>query len=39
MDNGHIDGIGTHEELLKNNNIYKEVFESQTQEKGSDTNE
>ncbi len=39
MDNGHIDGIGTHEELLKNNNIYIEVFESQTQEKGSDTNE
>lgn len=39
MDNGHIDGIGTHEELLKNNNIYKEVFKSQTQEKGSDTNE
>lgn len=39
MDNGHIDGIGTHEELLKNNEIYKEVFESQTQEKGSDTNE
>lgn len=39
MDNGHIDGIGTHEELLKNNNIYKEVFESQTQEKGSDANE
>lgn len=39
MDNGHIDGIGTHEELLKNNEIYKDVFESQTQEKGSDTNE
>ena len=39
MDNGQIDGIGTHEELLKNNEIYKEVFESQTQEKGSDTNE
>lgn len=39
MDNGRIDGIGKHEELLKNNEIYKEVFESQTQEKGSDTNE
>ena len=39
MDNGHIDAIGIHEELLKNNEIYKEVFESQTQEKGSDTNE
>ncbi len=30
MDNGKIDAIGTHEELLKNNRIYKEVYESQT---------
>ncbi len=30
MDNGKIDAIGTHEELLKNNKIYKEVYESQT---------
>ena len=30
MDNGRIDAIGTHEELLKNNTIYKEVYESQT---------
>lgn len=37
MDNGRIDGIGTHEELLKSNEIYKEVYESQM--KGSDTNE
>ena len=29
MDNGKIDAIGTHEELLKNNKIYKEVYESQ----------
>ena len=29
LDNGHIDGIGTHEELLKNNLIYQEVYESQ----------
>jgi ATP-binding cassette subfamily B protein len=29
MDNGHIDAIGTHEELLKNNEIYKEVYYSQ----------
>ena len=29
MDNGKINGIGTHEELLKNNDIYKEVYESQ----------
>ncbi len=33
MDNGTINGIGTHEELLKNNEIYKEVYESQTQNK------
>ena len=30
MDNGKIDAIGTHEELLKTNDIYKEVYESQT---------
>lgn len=30
MDNGRIDGIGTHEELLESNSIYKEVYESQT---------
>ena len=37
MNNGKIDAIGTHEELLKNNTIYQEVYESQV--KGSDTNE
>ena len=42
MDNGRINGFGTHEELLKNNQIYREVYESQTQgggdfdEKGGD---
>lgn len=30
MDDGHIAGIGTHEELLVNNEIYKDVYESQT---------
>lgn len=30
MDNGRIDGIGTHDELLSSNEIYKDVFESQT---------
>ena len=30
LDNGHISGIGTHDELLENNEIYREVFESQT---------
>ncbi len=29
MDDGRIDGIGTHEELLRNNEIYAEVCESQ----------
>lgn len=29
LDEGEISGIGTHEELLKNNEIYKEVFDSQ----------
>ena len=32
MDKGKIDGIGTHEELLKKNKIYKEVYDSQTKE-------
>ena len=31
MDNGKINGIGTHEDLLKNNEIYQAVYESQTQ--------
>lgn len=30
MDNGKISGIGTHEELLANNEIYRDVYESQT---------
>ncbi|MBD5477240.1 MAG: ABC transporter ATP-binding protein [Lachnospiraceae bacterium] len=30
MDEGHINGYGTHEELLENNEIYREVYESQT---------
>lgn len=29
MDNGEINGIGTSEELLKTNDIYREVYESQ----------
>ena len=37
MENGMVNGFGTHEELLKNNKIYKEVYESQT--KGADTDE
>lgn len=30
MNNGRIDAIGTHEELLKSNEIYQEVYNSQT---------
>lgn len=34
MENGEINGFGTHEELLKNNEIYKDVYESQTEGSG-----
>ena len=37
LDNGRINGIGTHEELLAGNTIYQEVYESQT--KGGDFDE
>ena len=30
LEDGRINGYGTHEELLKNNEIYREVYESQT---------
>lgn len=30
MDDGKINGIGTHESLLESNEIYREIFESQT---------
>ena len=30
LDHGKVNGFGTHEELLKNNDIYREVYESQT---------
>jgi len=36
MDNGKINGIGTHDELMKNNEIYREVYTSQ--KKGDDVN-
>ena len=29
LDNGRISGVGTHDELLKTNDIYREVYESQ----------
>lgn len=34
MDDGKISGFGTHEELLANNEIYKDVYESQTKGSG-----
>ena len=37
LDDGRINAVGTHEELLKSNEIYREIFESQT--KGGDENE
>jgi ATP-binding cassette subfamily B protein len=37
LNDGKIEGIGTHEELLKSNTIYSEVYESQV--KGADTHE
>ncbi len=30
MEDGRVDGFGTHEELLRENDIYREVYESQT---------
>ena len=34
MEDGKIDGVGTHEELLTNNTIYNEIYTSQV--KGSE---
>lgn len=35
LDDGHISAVGTHEELLKSNEIYKEVYTSQVKGAGS----
>lgn len=37
MNGGKVDGVGTHDELLKSNEIYKEIYESQV--KGGEDNE
>ena len=34
LDEGRIDAIGTHEELLKNNKIYQEVYYTQNKQGG-----
>lgn len=34
MDDGRIDAVGTHDELVTNNAIYREVYKMQTQGKG-----
>lgn len=34
MDNGEINAVGTHDELVKSNNIYREIFEAQTKGSG-----
>ena len=39
MDNGRIDAFAPHEELLRTNEIYKEVYEAQTQTGGGDFDE
>ena len=36
LDDGKIDGIGTHEELLESNEIYKDVYRGQMKGAGSD---
>ena len=37
MDNGKVDAVGTHEELVATNEIYREVYTQQT--KGGEDNE
>ena len=34
MENGRIDGFGTHEELMESNEIYREVYTSQVEAGG-----
>lgn len=39
MDEGKIHGFGTHDELLASDEIYREVYESQTHAGGGDFDE
>ena len=34
LENGQISGIGTHEELLENNELYREIYDSQFKKEG-----
>ena len=34
MENGEVNGFGTHEQLLENNEIYRDIYESQTSGNG-----
>lgn len=34
LDNGRIDGLGTHEELLATNDIYREIYRTQNKKEG-----
>ena len=36
MENGRINGMGRHEELLRSNQIYREVYESQNRKEGAE---
>ena len=36
FDNGRMESVGTHEELLERSPIYREIYESQTKEGGDD---
>jgi len=38
LDNGRINAVGTHDELLKTNEIYREVYEQQTRRSTGDEN-
>ena len=31
LDNGRVNGFGTHQQLLENNKIYQEIYQAQTQ--------
>lgn len=38
LDDGHVNAVGTHDELLQSNSIYQEVYATQTQGQGGEEN-